>query len=314
MTFKRTMLATDFDIDKAQFPYSCSTKIDGVQGNVQQGRVLPRSLKSFGNLDFIERFSVPELEGLNFEITLGGNPTAPNLAHDTSGALRNINGKFEFHIWVYDVMVMAETYEERVNRVIHRVRQISKYSPIYPFVHVITPSKIMGAHEYYVFRNAVLDHGYEGVVLRKPESLYKSGRATAREQGFLRDKAKASFEIRITGVKEASANNNEKKVNELGLTARSTHKENKTAKGVVGSVVGEFVKDTILGGVTFKKGQSVTSGAGCLTQEERELFFRNPNLIIGKIAEIECLAYGIKDAPRQPVVKCLRDLIDWDIE
>lgn len=312
MTIKRTMLAADIDLNKVKFPAIALPKIDGVQGNIQGGVVLPRSLKQFGNVDFIKRFSDPELNNLNFEITLGDDPTAKNLAHDTAGALRRKDGAFPFHIWVYDFICPFRGYRDRLDK-LHDI--IDSYSsPIKPFIHTIPSFSMRSREEYLQFRENWLLEGYEGAVLRDPDGKYKHGRATQSSGAFLRDKAKAAFEIRITGFTEAEENKNEKTVNELGLTSRSSHKGNKTAKGIIGSIIGEFIKDTELGGVLFRAGESVKVGAGSLSLKDREHFFNHPDEFLGLIAECECLAYGIKDKPRQPVFKLFRDLIDWDLK
>jgi DNA ligase-1 len=82
--------------------------------------------------------------------------------------------------------------------------------------------------------------GFEGIMLRSPNGLYKHGRSTMREQGLTKVKRFHDAEAVVVGVVEGQTNLNPAKTNGLGLTKRSSSKSNKKAAGTLGSLVCEL--------------------------------------------------------------------------
>jgi len=129
----------------------------------------------------------------------------------------------------------------------------------------------------------------------------------------MRYKPWADFEIKVTELIEEETNTNEAKKNTLGKTERSSAKAGKVPNGKVGAVKGEVIKDVICpltGRTLFPRGQVITAGAGRMKDAEAKAFFENPSTIVGHIAKIKHLAYGVMDQPRMATFECLRDPID----
>jgi DNA ligase-1 len=139
--------------------------------------------------------------------------------------------------------------------------------------------------------------GYEGAILRKPDGPYKHGRSTRKEGYLLKLKRFADSEALVIGVTELMHNGNEAKTNELGHTARSSHKA-----GLVGTcVLGALSVRDCVSGVEFEIGTGFTA-------EDRAELWRVPP--IGKLAKYKYFAGGSKDKPRFPVFLGWRDRRD----
>jgi len=122
------------------------------------------------------------------------------------------------------------------------------------------------------------------------------GRATVNEGSYLRLKPSSDKEALVISLVEAMENLNEAKVNELGHTERSSHKENKVGKGMVGMLQCE----------DLTTGMLIDVGAGKMTHEEREYYWKNPSEIVGKLVKYRSMDVGIKSAPRFARYICIR--------
>ncbi|MBL0499475.1 hypothetical protein JD514_20760 [Aeromonas caviae] len=101
---------------------------------------------------------------------------------------------------------------------------------------------------------------------------------------------------------EGKQNLNEKTINELGRSTRSSHQENMVPNGQVGNIQG----------VKLKTGEVITVGPGRLKKEERLHYFQNPSEFIGQVAKYKHFPKGVKDKPRFPTFECLRPESDLD--
>jgi DNA ligase-1 len=152
-----------------------------------------------------------------------------------------------------------------------------------------------------------LEEGYEGSVICDPLGIHKQGRSTVREGGKLRIKRFVDAEAVVIGVTEGETNLNEAKINELGLTERSTHQANMVPNGMVGTLTCQALADIEdKGGLLIAKGQEVTVSAGRLTADERRHYLANPAEIVGRTIKFQFFPKGIKDKPRFPTFQSFR--------
>lgn len=126
--------------------------------------------------------------------------------------------------------------------------------------------------------------------------MYKEGRSTVIEGGFLRIKDFAIEEAVVTGVVGGESNNNEKTINELGRGTRSSHKASKVPNGLVGALICRDVKT----GNVFKV------AAGKMDHDTRKLYFDRPELILQQTIKYKHFPKGVKDKPRFPTFECIR--------
>jgi DNA ligase-1 len=144
-----------------------------------------------------------------------------------------------------------------------------------------------------------LDAGFEGLMLRDPSALYKHGRSTLKQQTLIKVKRFSDSEAIVLGFDELEHNENEKAVNELGRSKRSSHQDGKVLAGTLGAL---RVRD-IVSGVEFNIGTG-------LTAQDRQVIWDNQQNFVGKLAKYKFFPVGIKDKPRHPVFLGWRSELD----
>lgn len=289
MEIKRPMLsATIDDLSLFKFPKLASPKLDGFRCLKVNGKALSRSFKPIANVytrETVETFP----DGLDGELMLA-NPNAT--FNEISSAFRKYEGEPDFVFFVFD-FVMEAPFKERLA---HLETVIN--NPRIKFV----PHILVGSwEEVREFEEKCLAEGYEGVMLRDPEGPYKQGRATEKEGYLLKVKRFEDSEAEILDFKEQMHNTNEQEVNELGLSSRSSKKENM----VPANTLGKFVVRDLYTGVEFDIG----SGEG-LTDELRKEIWDNQDKYKTEIIKYKYQKIGTKDKPRIPIWLGFRDRED----
>jgi len=260
------------------FPKLASVKLDGIRVVTKFGGALTRSLKPVPNLYLREKLA--PYQNLDGEVIVGPE-NAPDVYRRTNSAVMSIEGTFDFKFYVFDdlhnpVAPLSRRLDDLRNR------------PLPPFIRVLEQTTVNDqAHLDNLYAH-FLDRGYEGAILRNPQSIYKYGRSTAKSQDMLKLKPFTDSEAIVLSTYEAMENQNEAFTNELGQTERSTHQENLVGKGMVG---GFIVKD-------LKSGVEFNCSPGALTHDERRELFLSKNE--GKILKYRSMAYGVKEKPRFP--------------
>ena len=285
--------ATDEQIsklfDKVKEMYA-SPKLDGIRCMIQDGVALSRSLKPIRN-EFIQSIlSNPMFDGLDGEI-ISGDPTADDVYRITTGNVMRSKGKPDFTFWVFDSFLHPYPYMGRQHELYH-----IDPTGIHPNIKILKTVSIFNMEELQAYEKYCLELGYEGVILRDPNGMYKHGRSTAKEGGLIKVKRFEDSEATILGMEEQMKNNNEKKVNELGRGQRSSHKENKIPKGTLGALV---CKDKTTG-IQFNIGSGFDDAT-------RDQLWKYKDGLIGQAVKYKSFKIGVKDAPRHPVYLGMRD-------
>jgi len=317
MSTIKPQLADDANFDTLPYPVWGMPKIDGVRALQPNDKLVGRSLDEFKGFGVTELFSYLAHRGFDGELTLGVNPVAApgeSLCAQTTGAVGAFKGVTEppnLYWWLFD-LVTPETQDQE-----YAVRYTTLRELIIKLkndrLRLVPFTVILNADEARAFAADCLEEGYEGAVFRNPREKVKEGRPTKSGQQFMRFKPWGDFEIRVTKLIEEETNTNEAKKNTLGKTERSSAKAGKVANGSVGAIVGEVLNDvrcSITGRLLFEKGKEITAGSGRMKAAEAKAFFENPETIVGHIAKIKHLAYGVIDQPRMATFECLRDPID----
>lgn len=306
----KPMLATDFDEKKLKFPLIAQPKIDGVRGLNLEGSLTGRSLKPHANIYTTAMFSQTHYKGLDGELAFG-DQTDPNLCFNTTSAVNSIKGTPDVDWHVFDLItpatidrVYARRYEH-LQRCVDNLHETVLGRNIY-----IVPSVLCENLDDLLFQEGMwLDQGYEGVIIRNPDGLYKQGRSTVREGGLLRIKRFMQEDATVLAVVEGNANGNEAKTNELGRTERSTHQANMKPNGLVGTLLCRLHKDVFdahTGVNLLEKGQEITVSAGSMTHKDRAHYLLNPDEIVLKTIQFKFFPKGIKDKPRFPTFVSIR--------
>ena len=280
-------LCVDADLDKLSLPVLSLEKIDGCRFLHLIGSATGRSLKPFANLFVTDKFSDSKYAWLDGEMTFG-EITSPSLCRDTTSVLNRIQGEPEV-VWnVFDYLhpdLLNESYEKRYE---HLKQYVKEHLSDDSNIRVVPLKKLHSKEEVVVEYENLLTKGFEGQILRDPKGKTKFGRATVNEGSYLRLKPSSDKEALVISLVEAMENLNEAKVNELGHTERSSHKENKVGKGMVGMLQCE----------DLLTGMLIDVGAGKMTHAEREYYWKNPAEIVGKYIKYKSMDVGVKDKPR----------------
>lgn len=279
------------EIPDVQFPLSVQTKIDGIRCAIVNGKAMSRTLKEIPNREIFEYLSRPEFEGLDGEIVVG-DPTAED-AYRTTVSFVMASGKTDepWTYYVFDKWDAEGPYEAR--------REIADFVVASAADHkhllALNSFTVNNQDELTLYEKEYAAAGYEGIMLRDPQGLYKFGRGTAKKGDLIKLKRFEDSEAEIIAVVEEFHNANEATTNELGRTARSSHKANKIGKGTLGALT---VKE---GDMTFN------IGTGFDAAQRRE-FWEKQDDLIGKTVKYKHFPIGKKDVPRHPVFLGFRDM------
>ena len=288
-------LAQSYAGGELPFPLYASLKLDGVRAYCKDGNVLSRKLIHIPNRFVQTVFSDLRLNNLEGELIVG-KPNEHETFQRTSGAVRRFEDEPDVTLNVFDVAMVA-CFEDRLNYI--------KSLPVMPRVKVIDQVLINCNDELVAFKDKAFKDKYEGVILRRPQGIYKTGRTSLDSADFLKIKPVEDAEAIIIDIVEGNKNTNEKQFDELGHSKRSTHKDNLKPN----DTLGYFVLQRADGGV-------FNCGGGRFNHKQRKHIFDNKHLYIGKTLKYSFLNHGMKPdekgrlVPRQPIALGFRDSFD----
>jgi DNA ligase 1 len=286
---KKPLLAVEYECEfhKGYFPLLATPKIDGVRFIMVNGAPLTRSFKPIPN-EHINGLLRALPDGCDGEITVG------ETFQSTTSAVMSKKGEPTFKVWLFDfVKDLSTPYFQRVED-LAGLRFECQFE-----VEKLIPTQVNNLEELLTLEELFLSKGFEGVMLRKPDGKYKCGRSTAKEAILLKKKIFTDSEAVIIGFVEEQMNTNEAFINETGHTARSTHKANQIGKESLGAFVA----------IDFHSGVPVKIGSG-FTASQRQEFWVNRDLFLGKLVKYKYFPFGIKVAPRHPVFIGFRNPLD----
>ena len=310
----KAMRAADFNpakADKIRFPVFAEPKIDGVRGLNMSGIITARTMKKFANKHVTHFFSGEEYVGFDGEFA-AEKETHPDLCRLTTSALNTIEGQ-PFLLWHIFDFVTEETrhmsYRMRHAFGTRRLKELQAAGKC-GHLRMVQYRVCNNLQELMAYHEENMELGYEGTCFYDPEVTHKEGKSSPTHKGVLRIKDFIDGEAVVLSVAEGETNNNEAQINELGRQFRSSHKENKSSNGQVGSLECRCLADIYdpydETKLLIKKDQIITVSPGKMTEAERIDFFRNQKKIVGKIIKFKFFPKGIKDKPRFPVYLMIR--------
>lgn len=280
----KPLLAADYDPAKLRFPVWASYKLDGIRAVVRGGVVYSRSNKPIPNVHVQAKFK--HLEHHDGELIVG-DPTSKTCFRDTSSIVMAQDKPVD------DVTLHVFDHVEHPEMAyVKRRRFLRKSSGVHTLV---THTPINSLAELTKFEALALDMGYEGLIVRDPLAPYKYGRSTVNEGILLKVKSFQDAEAVVVGFEERMRNENEATTNELGRTARSSHKAGKVGRGDLGALI-----------VRRPDGLEFAIGTG-FTDAERLDIWTNRDAWMGKLIKYKFFPVGGYDAPRHPVFLGVRD-------
>lgn len=306
--FKSPMLAVDYDSSRLSYPRSASPKLDGWRGVIHGGKVTARSGKPFRNKWTQSLFGIAALEGLDGEFVVGAH-NAPNVFNLTDAGMKKFEGEPDVRFYVFDIYDAPEgmDYTDRLKEAAERVKNFNDWARsnelMYGRVILLPQTMIYSEAQLEDYEATQLEEGFEGVMLRDVGSPYKYGRATLNQGYLLKVKRWKHDEARIVGFKEQMSNGNEAFLDELGRTKRTSHAENLTPTGMLGSFTCEGDK---------WPGQQFDVSCGSVTHADKLAMWDKRETYLNETVRFKHLPHGAKDKPRHGIFAGFRSAEDLE--
>lgn len=278
----KPMLATEVDFNKLRYPIFVQPKLDGIRVLVKDGVVYSRSLKPIPNKHIQSLFG--HLHGVDGELIVG-NPTASDVFQKTTSGVMSKDGKPDATLYVFDMWDKPSSIFEMRQQSLRLKCCEESDVELVPYECINTHKELLD------YANTQIQAGYEGIMLRSPNTTYKYGRSTTNTQELLKYKLFEDSEFECVGIEELMHNENELKLDDLGYAERSSCKEGLKPSGMLGALI-----------LKWKDNDTFKVGTGFTEQQRKDIFAEkdSDNSIIGKHIKVKYQSSGMKDKPRFP--------------
>jgi DNA ligase 1 len=289
MNIKPILAATLKNTKDLKFPCICTPKLDGCRGLLKDKQILSRSLKLIPNLHVQSQLAMIDLpQGL----ILDGELLSGKF-NECQSSFMTITGIPSFTYWVFDAFINPDM------PYIDRLKLLESLKLDYPFVKIVPFCLINSLEQFEAKEQKYLSQGYEGIMIRSLEGVYKFGRSTVKEGILLKFKRFEDGESEVLGYDLLCKNMAESTINALGLKEKSHRLEDRVEQEAIGCF---HVRD-VHSGIEF----SVSTG---MTKQQREDFYKIRDSLIGKIVNYKYQKVEL-NKPRFPVFRGFRDKIDF---
>lgn len=300
MYLKRPMLAEEANLSLLKFPLLASPKIDGIRMLCKSGLTCTRSMKEIPNRFLRQVFSDPFFHGMDGELTLG-SPSDKDVFLRTSSAVRRFEGQPIMTYSVFDMWNLPYGYTVRYKAAADKISDWSNHNPSLNLV-LLRQTAIHSLSELEAYEEDILSQGYEGVMLRSPNSPYKQNRSTALEGYLLKLKRFSDSEGQLISVEEMLSNFNPPELDERGFTKRSSHSANLVGAATMGTIV-----------LRLASGHITRIGSG-FTAAQRAWFWQK-RVALAKLQPwvvFKHLPHGALNLPRHGIYKGFRPGFDME--
>ena len=273
------------------FPVLATPKLDGIRCLKIDGKALTRSFKPISNRFAREWIEANLPAGVDGELMLRDGTFS-----ETTSAIGRRDGQpdFVFHIFDYVTDSIAKPYVERMP-------QLASLPDSHHIIKVL-PVLIRDSAELLAYEEECIIAGYEGVMVRTPNSPYKCGRSTEREAWLLKIKRFEDAEAVVLEPYEGMTNQNAAELDNFGRTKRSLAQAGMMGRGELGG----FIVRHLSTGVEFRLGYNHIVGG-----MDRVTLWMDRDSLIGKVVKFSHQPSGAKDAPRFPKFIGFREA--WDM-
>lgn len=291
--FKPLLGYTVEDMNKLKYPVLASPKLDGIRALNLGNGLVSRNLKLIPNDHIQSLFGGKEYEGFDGELIIG-SPTAPNCYQVTNSGVMSKEGEPDVTYYVFDrTDIPLADYSDRLLA----LRGLDEYPKCQ--TKLVDHALIIDSDSLLAYEESCLAEGYEGIMVRNPAAPYKFGRSTATKGELGKVKRFIDSEAEVIGMQELTKNTNQKTVDNLGHSERSSHKENMVPQRTLGALI---VKD-------LKTGVQFNIGSGFTAAQRQEIWDLGA-AYMGTIVKYKSFPIGVKDLPRFPIFLGTRDRID----
>ena len=288
MKIQKPLLAGKFDSEKAKFPYAATPKIDGIRFLMVGGAALTRSFKPIRN-EYLQKILSSNLpDGIDGELTSGST-------FQECSSIMRIKGEPDFKVWIFDFVNPndeVKPYKERMNE----LRKFESFN--IPSYEILFPTIVSNQEQIDQLMIKNLNAGYEGLMLRDPNGIYKFGRSSVKENILLKVKEFMDDEAEIIAFREKMVNTNEGLKDNFGRTKRSSCQDGLKPSGTLGGFI-----------LRNSEGLEFSCGSG-LNDALRDEIWKNQSKYLGKLVKYKYMSKGVKELPRHPVFMGFRDETD----
>lgn len=237
--------------DMKIWPKLASTKFDGIRAVTSPKGLLSNSLKQIPNRYVQEQLARIPI-WMDGELTLKGE--VGKCYDNNQSAFMSRDGKPDFIFNAFDNASFP------ANKFRVRLSSVHIGCSIFDFVKVVKHEWVSTPEEVFAQYDRARANGYEGLILRDPDAIYKFGRSTVNQEWGLKMKPFDPDEAIVTGFTELHHNENESKENEMGNNVRSSHKDNKVAGNILGALICDY------------KGKEFKIGTGFSAKQRKEIW------------------------------------------
>lgn len=284
MIYKPMLAATVKDIEALKFPLLATPKLDGIRCVIKDEIPVSRTLKQIPN-KYVSKIMQGLPNGLDGELMIEGADF-----NTIQSKIMSEDGEPNFQYHVFDYC------KDEFAPYIKRTQQLDAIK-LPDFCRKLFPQAIKSVDDLNSYEAICIDAGFEGVMLRTPDSPYKYGRSTVKEQYLMKLKRFDDSEARIIGFEELMHNDNTAEKDLLGHTKRASNKANLRPAGTLGTLIVEDIHNNITFGI----------GTGFTVEMRRNIWSNQPKYI-GKIVNYKY--QGIVDKPRFPSFRGFRSADD----
>jgi len=209
----------EWDISDLTFPVFVTPKLDGIRAFKFNSLTWTTGKKRIPNNYIRNILNTHLVTGLDGEIVTLDSKGNPDSYHTVESKVMSEHGEPKFAFYIFDIchpdmqMFKYSTRMEILNEMV--------LPDELPNVKLI-PRKINNAEELYKWEEQMLEHGYEGLIIRSSEARYKMGRATKKEGSMFKLCRWERREAIITGVTELQHNSDTSTYEKQNLTPGNT--------------------------------------------------------------------------------------------
>ena len=288
-------------------PYMVSYKMDGLRCVFKNGHMLSRSLKEIPNKQLQERFAHLKKMSIEHDEIYDGELYSDELTFQEithfcmSDDLKSEELPESIKFYCFDLIngeaINDENKTEIASVRYEHIKEMEKLN--IPFFIAVNQTLIEIPEEVEnIFKTAV-DAGFEGLIIKNPNSKYVYKRVTSKSGDGYKYKPYRTYDAQIIGVEQATKVDPtaERKVNELGYHKTSQKKDDRI---LIDKASAFLVR---LGDKTLK----VTLA---MKDSEKEEVWKNRDKYTGKWIEFKGMDVRAKDVPRHPVHVRMRPDLD----
>lgn len=287
------------DINKLKFPLGATPKIDGIRCLKIDGRVVTRKFKQFPNHHIRETLEKILPDNIDGEILVDGKTF-----NEVQSLCMTEEGTPDFTFYAFDYVRTDLNVPYSTRMLDLQLWHNKQPKSTQDKVTLLIPAILDSVEQLTTYEEDCLSKGYEGVMTRRLDGVYKCNRSTPKEQILLKLKRFTDAEAIVINFEERMHNENPKEKDAFGNSKRSSHQENKSGANTLGALVVEDKEK----GITFRIGTG-------FNDELRKEIWNNKDKYLGKIVTYKSQPSGALNAPRFPVYlsfKGFRSPLDMD--